>query len=574
MNTSSISEKFTINSEEWLNYVQRLEIYFKRNSVNDDVKKKAVMLCIVGSENYKLIRELSAPLTPADKSYEQLKHLISKHLKPAPKQTNIIAERYAFNTRNRKPMESVYSYVEELKTLGKPCEYGNMLDDMVRDRLVCGIGDLDVQYRLMLEGQVCKLTLNDALLIIKSIERERVLYKDSSVSLRCSGDDSSENEKKDDRKEKMESLPKEPVQKSVSVQNSVSSQVKEEQSNDREASVRSSDKQKDNGNKKKVENTNRKIFKNDCFRCGSDHRQETCAYIDTKCFLCKNKGHSIHMCYAIRAEQMKLQDLHADNDELLLSEKKQENVKDCFRCGNKHDPHTCLFKEQECFVCKDKGHSIRMCVVARASILEQEQFICSEDSNNVHYMPSSISENSRKTASTESINTKLSVLQKASELSQSVCFNCGSCQNSYQFKVSASDKLETCSNTTTIPEDSLSFCSEGNKSPLLDSHHSNNTDCFHCGVMCVPDSCPFNDINYLLSMGCEALSKAQVLQHHGNYPSCHHSSNSESTNHSNSQFAKCFHYVEPSSQNSLCCDPKNIIIHNKEPVFRLCHQFA
>ena len=49
------------------------------------------------------------------------------------------AERFQFNMHNRKKGESESQYMAELRRLGQYCEYGDSLDSMFRDRLVCGI---------------------------------------------------------------------------------------------------------------------------------------------------------------------------------------------------------------------------------------------------------------------------------------------------------------------------------------------------------------------------------------------------------------------------------------------------
>ena len=54
-----------------------------------------------------------------------------------------------FNARLRKPGESVASYVAELRSLSEHCEFNNTLEEMLRDRLVCGINNEHIQRRLL-----------------------------------------------------------------------------------------------------------------------------------------------------------------------------------------------------------------------------------------------------------------------------------------------------------------------------------------------------------------------------------------------------------------------------------------
>ena len=65
---------------------------------------------------------------------------------------NLIAERSQFNMRSRKRGESVSQYMAELRRRSQYCEYGDSLDSMLRDRLVCGIKAMD--FSLSLESAI------------------------------------------------------------------------------------------------------------------------------------------------------------------------------------------------------------------------------------------------------------------------------------------------------------------------------------------------------------------------------------------------------------------------------------
>ena len=52
----------------------------------------------------------------------------------------------------RKPGVSVGSYVAELRKLSEYCDYSANLDEMICDRIVCGINDDRTQRRLLSES--------------------------------------------------------------------------------------------------------------------------------------------------------------------------------------------------------------------------------------------------------------------------------------------------------------------------------------------------------------------------------------------------------------------------------------
>lgn len=63
--------------------------------------------------------------------------------------------------------ESVANYVAELRSLADYCNFGESLEAMLRDRLMCGINDAGIQTRLLAEA---KLTYKRALEIAKGQE--------------------------------------------------------------------------------------------------------------------------------------------------------------------------------------------------------------------------------------------------------------------------------------------------------------------------------------------------------------------------------------------------------------------
>ena len=54
---------------------------------------------------------------------------------------NTIFERARFNGRNQFKTETAKQYIMELHKLTENCEYGDMKDELIRDRLVVGIRD-------------------------------------------------------------------------------------------------------------------------------------------------------------------------------------------------------------------------------------------------------------------------------------------------------------------------------------------------------------------------------------------------------------------------------------------------
>ena len=78
------------------------------------------------------------------------------------------AERFLFNSRNRKLNENISNYMVEVRRLSQYCECGDSLEEMLCDRLVCGVNHKRTQQRLLSEG--ASLTLQKALDIALLLE--------------------------------------------------------------------------------------------------------------------------------------------------------------------------------------------------------------------------------------------------------------------------------------------------------------------------------------------------------------------------------------------------------------------
>lgn len=61
---------------------------------------------------------------------------------------NVIYERAVFNRQQQGPNESVDSFVTVLYALAEHCNYGNLKEKLIRDRLVVGLTDSRLSERV------------------------------------------------------------------------------------------------------------------------------------------------------------------------------------------------------------------------------------------------------------------------------------------------------------------------------------------------------------------------------------------------------------------------------------------
>ena len=141
---------FDASMDNWSSYSERLGQFYEANDIADD-KKVAVLLSVIGGKTYDLLRSLTAPQRPAEKSFAELCEILEAHFSPRPL---IIAERFRFYKRNQRSGETISEYCAALQRLTEHCNFGTTLSDALRDRLVCGLANEHVQRKLLVEADL------------------------------------------------------------------------------------------------------------------------------------------------------------------------------------------------------------------------------------------------------------------------------------------------------------------------------------------------------------------------------------------------------------------------------------
>ncbi len=251
--------EFDEAAEDWDSYVERLDQYFEANDVDDAGKKRSILLSVCGAKTYNLVRSLTAPAKPAEKSYDALTALLKKHYNPRP---SMIVQRFKFNSRVKQTGESVADFVAELRRLSEHCQYGAVLDDMLRDRLVCGVNDSRIQRRLL--GEEDGLTFKRAMDIATGMELAEKNVADLQQGATQSVADSFK-------------------------QGATLPTVHKLQSGRQQWARGQSSGQTRN-------TTAQGANQSECFRCGGYHDATTCRWKGATCHRCKKKGHLARRC--------------------------------------------------------------------------------------------------------------------------------------------------------------------------------------------------------------------------------------------------------------------------------------
>ncbi|XP_077551242.1 uncharacterized protein LOC144164869 [Haemaphysalis longicornis] len=150
--------EFDPRTQNFVSYLERFELFIIANDVKQE-KVLPVFLTAIGAEAYEVLKSLVVPDAPANKTFAEVKQLLQAHYSPS---SLVIAERCKFNRRVQHEQESVEDFIVELKHLAGKSDFGEFLNDALRDRLVEGVRNEDTQRALFAEknfDNACKIAL-------------------------------------------------------------------------------------------------------------------------------------------------------------------------------------------------------------------------------------------------------------------------------------------------------------------------------------------------------------------------------------------------------------------------------
>ncbi|KAL0809559.1 hypothetical protein ABMA28_011092 [Loxostege sticticalis] len=172
---------------KWKNFKQQLSIYILASGLErvSEKRKSAILLNCIGEDGQNLYYNILKKTDETPK-YEDLLKEFDNYFEP--KQNEII-NTFNFNRRNQEEGESFDSFYSEIRKLIKSCIYQEQENRMLRDRIVMGIRDKNIQRKL-LENR--NLTLDSALdqcraaelsqEHIKIIQKQEDFFKVDAVS--------------------------------------------------------------------------------------------------------------------------------------------------------------------------------------------------------------------------------------------------------------------------------------------------------------------------------------------------------------------------------------------------------
>ena len=138
-----LPEKFNFSHpDKWICWIKQFECYRTASGLldRDESIQVSTLIHVMGEEaedilaNFKLSEVNRCKYDIVKRSFED--HFVKWH--------NPIFERARFNQHMQKQGETVDSFVTSLHSLTEHCDYGPLHEQMIRDRLVVGLLDVNL----------------------------------------------------------------------------------------------------------------------------------------------------------------------------------------------------------------------------------------------------------------------------------------------------------------------------------------------------------------------------------------------------------------------------------------------
>ena len=157
--------------ENWQNWIQKFELYLLASEKSEKAEqiKCALFLHCAGERAIELYNALTFTDNEKDK-YEVLKTKFAEHMSG---RKDVCFKRSKFWARNQKPGEMFVNYLADIRKQAKNCEYGDLEEGLIRDRIVQGVHSVKTKEKLSL---ICNLELTCSILLLW-LRRSRPRYK-------------------------------------------------------------------------------------------------------------------------------------------------------------------------------------------------------------------------------------------------------------------------------------------------------------------------------------------------------------------------------------------------------------
>lgn len=246
-------------AENWKLWKQKFNNYLKATEADKkpEPQQIAIFLHVAGDDAL----EVYNTFTFSDEEKDKIKPVFEKFEAYCNPRKNLTFERHKFFMCNQVPTETFDQFVTELRTKAATCEFGELRESLIKDRIVCGIADDSLKERLL---RIADLDLKKAIDICRAAE-----YSKSQIK-------SIKDEKEIDVVKRSKNAAATRKQNSKKMNNAANS-------------------------------SSETVKQFSCKRCGYNHGPRQCPAYGKSCKSCGNKNHFAKMCKTKKVNSLESQ---------------------------------------------------------------------------------------------------------------------------------------------------------------------------------------------------------------------------------------------------------------------------
>lgn len=159
-------------SSNWKKFKNNYSLYATASgcTARDAEVQAADLLHCIGEE----AREIMDTLGLTADEMKKPETILAKFEEYFVPKANTSVERHKFNTKVQQSGENFDTFLNELKKIAANCNFGELKDELIKDRIICGIADRRVKDRLLRESG---LDLAKAVQFCRAAEQTEVQMK-------------------------------------------------------------------------------------------------------------------------------------------------------------------------------------------------------------------------------------------------------------------------------------------------------------------------------------------------------------------------------------------------------------
>ena len=116
----------------------------------DEETQVSALICMMGDKAEDILHSFGLK----DEDKKMYKVVRDRYETYFIKKRNVIYELAKFNLRKQEDEEPVDNFVTSLYSLAQYCNFGDLHDEMIRDRLVVGLKDANLSEKLQLDSEL------------------------------------------------------------------------------------------------------------------------------------------------------------------------------------------------------------------------------------------------------------------------------------------------------------------------------------------------------------------------------------------------------------------------------------